>query len=51
MPGAGRASDTAQPTIGQDGGPATRSEPGAGLRSPDVLIDNQAALRGGALRG
>jgi uncharacterized Zn-binding protein involved in type VI secretion len=45
MARAGRAFDTAQPTTGKDGGSATRSA--AGLGSPDVIIDNQAALRGG----
>ncbi len=45
MPGAARALDTAEPTTAEDGGPAARSEAGAGLRSPDVIIDNQAALR------
>ena len=46
MPSAARALDTAQPLGGEDGGRGQRSEAGAGLRSPDVIIDNQAALRG-----
>jgi uncharacterized Zn-binding protein involved in type VI secretion len=41
MPSAGRAFDTAQPTTGEDGG-STASQ-----GSPDVIINNRAALRDG----
>jgi uncharacterized Zn-binding protein involved in type VI secretion len=48
MPRAGRAFDTAQPATAGDGGQAARSEASpVSLASPDVIIDNQAALRSG----